>query len=168
MYRPFLLLVAVSLSPSGESLRAQTREDTLAILRAWAQYPPVLRAKPDAPGYLLTVSIRGPAPTLRGTAQEILGQLCIADSSESLDITRFDIASDTVWIGFQTEKVRGRAAFGTAGEGRLERRRGVWTGIIIGSSHWDGEVVYVGDTAPGKPALAFVAPQRQSCTGSKR
>lgn len=144
---------------TGTTAGAQTREDTLAVLRAWAKQPPVEVAKPSAPGFLLMVSVHGGPYAKPGPVQEVLGQLCAADSSFWLDVTRFEIIKDTAWIAYKTAAISAGNAVGTTGAGSLVRRANGWEGFIVGTGSWEGII------KPDTNRPKQVPPRRTACLG---
>jgi hypothetical protein len=139
-----VLLLLTAGSPAV--LGAQTRADSVAVLRAVERSLRVPLAKPGAEGHFLIVGVGPGLSTMGSLVAETFGRLCVEGSRltpelgiASIELSRFEIGADTALVEVRTTD--GAGTSGTLDMWRLRRDpRGRWEGSAAGGGAWEGEV----------------------------
>lgn len=142
--RDVALLLLAAGSPA--LLGAQTRADSVAVLRAVERSLRVPLAEPGAEGHYLIVGVGPGLSTMGSLVAETFGRLCVEGSRltpelgiASIELTRFEIDADTALVEVRTTD--GAGSSGTLDMWRLRRDPvGRWEGSAAGGGTWEGEV----------------------------
>jgi hypothetical protein len=151
-----MLALTAAASLSASVLRAQTRNDTLAVLHAVERALHVPLAKPGAEGHYLIVGVGPSLGELGALVSETFGRLCVEGSRltpelgiASIQLMRFELAADSALVELRTTD--GSGTSGTLDLWRFQRDgSGHWEGAVATGGTWEGEVTLV-----RPPALSF-------------
>lgn len=129
---------------SGGSLQAQTKSDTLEVLRAVERALRVPLAKPGTEGHFLIVGVAPGLSELGALVSETFGRLCVEGSRltpelgiASIELTQFVLAGDSAEVQLRTTD--GSGTSGTLDVWRLRRNPGGrWEGAFALGGAWEG------------------------------